>query len=409
MKKTLNYIFMAFVLIFFTGTTYTTITIDGTNDFESDEDVAGTNSATYYITWDANNLYLGVQATDVASGSSTRWVLFYIDSDPQSTPTNGTGTTTGELYNTQQPSLPFTANYHFRWKANNTYTNLRSYNGSSWADGNQSNIAAFQNSTFVEFKIPLTNIGTPTQIYLVGAMINEQGGGEWTYHMTPSNNHTDGYDQNFVSRFSFDLTSGISPDNPAYVDAPLPVELSSFTYTNNFSSIKLDWQTSTELDNYGFHVERKMEKVKSDWKEIGFVEGSGTSNSPKNYSFVDEYPEEGLIKYRLKQIDFDGSFSYSNVLEINYGPVPQTSELIQNFPNPFNPSTVIGFRLLTGSHVQLKIFDMLGNEIKTLVNNHLEAGEHKVGFDGSNMPSGIYLYKIITPQFTQVKKMILAK
>jgi len=142
MKKVYTTLFVLIVLGIAVATTYTTITIDGINDFESDEDVPGTIGSTYYFTWDATNLYLGLQASEVGSGNSTMFATFYIDSDPQLVPTSGTGTTLGLLYNTQQPNLPFTANYHFRWKADNTYMNLKTYNGSAWVDGNQSNIAA---------------------------------------------------------------------------------------------------------------------------------------------------------------------------------------------------------------------------------------------------------------------------
>ena len=185
MKKIFTTLFALLIISIAIATTYTTIIIDGVNDFESDEDVAGTSSATYFITWDATNLYLGLQAPDVASNSSQRWVYFYIDSDPQLIATNGTGSTTGLMYNTQQPGLPFTANYHFRWRTDNGYQNLQSFNGSSWVDGNQTGVAAFQSGTYVEFRIPLANIGSPTQIYLVGAMINEASLGAVFYtHLT---------------------------------------------------------------------------------------------------------------------------------------------------------------------------------------------------------------------------------
>ena len=150
-----NYIIILLLIIptiFLFAATYHTISIDGTNDFAADEDIAWTSGSTYYFTWDANNLYLGANNDNIDDNSSTEWILFYIDSDPQLTPTNGTGTTTGVNYNTQQPGLPFTANYHFRWKNDGSYTNLQQYSGGSWIDGTQSGISVSRSGTFVEFQ-----------------------------------------------------------------------------------------------------------------------------------------------------------------------------------------------------------------------------------------------------------------
>ncbi|MBK7230648.1 MAG: T9SS type A sorting domain-containing protein [Ignavibacteriales bacterium] len=422
MKKIFTTLFALLIISIAIATTYTTIIIDGVNDFESDEDVAGTSSATYFITWDATNLYLGLQAPDVSSNSSQRWVYFYLDSDPQLIATNGTGSTTGLKYNTQQPGLPFTANYHFRWRTDNGYQNLQSFNGSSWVDGNQTGVAAFQSGTYVEFRIPLANIGSPTQIYLVGAMINEAGGGEWTYHMMPQNNHTEGYEVDFVSRFGFNLTAGISPDNPAYVDIALPVELTSFSATTIGKDVKLSWRTATEINNYGFEVERNTPlnplsrgeaEGRGVWEKIGFVNGNGNSNSPKDYSFVDDFAGKpayrtGRYSYRLKQIDNDGQFEYSKTIEVDFN-VVKKYELSQNYPNPFNPATKISWQSPVSSWQTLKVYNLLGKEVATLVNEFREAGSYSVNFDASNLPSGVYLYKLQVGDFTQTKKMTLVK
>ncbi len=388
-----------FVFIVFGTTvaaTYNTITIDGINDFESDEDIAGTSGAAYYITWDADNLYLGLQAPDVASGSSTRWVNFYIDSDPQPIAANGSGTTNGLMYNTQQPALPFTANYHLRWRANNTYTNLQVYNGSAWVDGNQTNIAASHIGSFVEYRIPLANIGSPAQIYLVGSMINESSGSEWTYYQTPQNGHADGYDQNFVSRLGFNLIEGISPDNPAYIDAALPVELTSFSAAAIGSTVILNWQTAAEVNNFGFEIEKTnagKEKSPYSWVKVGFVKGHGNSNSPKDYSFSDAITESGKYLYRLKQIDNDGQYEYSGEVEVNMAG-PLSFSLQQNYPNPFNPSTTIMYQLPYESKVTLKVYDILGSEAASLVNEVQTAGYKEVKFGGSKYSSGVYIYRL---------------
>ncbi|MFN2226990.1 MAG: DUF3372 domain-containing protein, partial [Anaerolineae bacterium] len=189
------------------------ITIDGANDFAADEDVPGTSGSTWYFTWDADNFYFGTTNDNVQEGSSTKWVILYVDSDPG----GGNGSSTGVLYNTQQPGLPFRADYHFRWKADNTYTNLLAWNGSSWVDGDQNGLARGRNGAFVEFRIPRGNIGSPQAVRVVAGMINEQPGGEWTYYVTPDSNG-EGYDANHTHYFGFPLTDGVSPDDPVHVD-----------------------------------------------------------------------------------------------------------------------------------------------------------------------------------------------
>jgi len=412
MKKTFLPLFVILIIGVAFATTYTTITIDGVNDFESDEDVAGTNGAIYYFTWDATNLYLGLQAPDVAANSSQRWVYFYIDSDPQLIATNGTGTTTGITYNTQQPILPFTANYHYRWRTDNGYSNLQAFNGTSWVDGNQSGVSAFQSGQYVEFQIPLSNLGSPTQIYILGAMINEAAFAEWTYYMTPINNGSDGYDMDFTSRFGFPLSPGISPDNPAYVDAILPVELTSFSATTIGKDVKLSWNTATEVNNFGFEIERGSRTSTSlsvtNWEKIGFVNGNGNSNSPKDYSFVDDKVVAGKYSYRLKQIDNDGQFEYSKTIEIDVNGTKKF-KLTQNYPNPFNPTTKISWQSPAASWQTLKVYDVLGNEVRVLVNEFREAGNYEINFDASNLPSGVYIYKLQAGEFIQTRKMTLLK
>ncbi|NUM73980.1 T9SS type A sorting domain-containing protein [candidate division KSB1 bacterium] len=189
-----------------------TITVDGSNDFAGDEDVPGTSGSTWYFTWDAANFYFGVNAPDVAANSATKFVLLYIDSDPRQNPLSGNGTSTGQNYNTQTPGLPFNADYHFRWRADNTFTDLMSWDGSSWVGGNNSGVTAFQSGTFVEYQIPRANLGSPSQAYVCGAMINEQGGVESTFFIAPQANGPDGYDKDFAHYFGFALVEGISPD-----------------------------------------------------------------------------------------------------------------------------------------------------------------------------------------------------
>ncbi len=194
-------------------------------------------------------------------------------------------------------------------------------------------------------------------------------------------------------------------------EMPLPVELTSFSATTIGSTVKLSWQTATEVNNYGFEVER-MSNVKGQtsdtWEKIGFVEGSGNSNSPKDYSFVDDKVNAGKYSYRLKQIDNDGQFEYSKTVEVDMNGVKKY-ELTQNYPNPFNPTTTISYVLPQAGMVRLTLYNILGQEIRTLVNEVKEAGTHTFNFDASDLNSGMYIYKIESGSFTQTRKMTLVK
>lgn len=184
----------------------------------------------------------------------------------------------------------------------------------------------------------------------------------------------------------------------------LPVELISFTSRNVDAGIRLNWETATEINNYGFEVEKKSN---GSWEKIGFVEGSGNSNSIKNYSYTDK-AVSGNLSYRLKQIDFDGSFKYSKEIEASVK-LPAQFSLDQNYPNPFNPATSISYQLPNDEKVVLKIYNILGSEVTTLVNENQSAGNHKVTFDASGLSSGIYFYSIQAGSFSQTRKMILNK
>jgi len=187
---------------------------------------------------------------------------------------------------------------------------------------------------------------------------------------------------------------------------PLPVELISFTVSVRSSIVEIHWQTETEVDNYGFDVERST--VEANWEKIGFVEGNGNSNSPKLYSFTDKNPVGGSIfNYRLKQIDTDGKFNYSAVVEIEM--IPIDFMLYQNYPNPFNPTTTIKYALPFEGEVKISLYNSLGEQVAVILNRTMPAGYHSVKLDGSNLTSGIYIYRIETEGFIKSKKMMLIK
>jgi hypothetical protein len=190
-------------------------------------------------------------------------------------------------------------------------------------------------------------------------------------------------------------------------DNPLPVELTVFSAIIKEGAILLSWETATEVNNYGFEVQRSVTTDK--WDVLGFVEGQGNSNSPKEYSFLDsEVSSAGTYSYRLKQIDNDGSYEFSKTIEVNLGS-PIKFELSQNYPNPFNPSTTISFNLAESGRVILKIYNLMGEEITTLVEGFREAGIHSFSFNAEGYPSGMYLYRLSTNGFTETKKMLFMK
>lgn len=187
----------------------------------------------------------------------------------------------------------------------------------------------------------------------------------------------------------------------------LPVELVSFTSKLSGNRVNLLWETATEIDNYGFRVQRKPENSLT-FTTIGFVEGSGTSNSPKYYSFTDNLVNEGKYSYRLKQVDNDGASEYSPEITVEYL-APREFSLKQNYPNPFNPSTVISFSLLTDGFARLEVFDGLGRNVQVLLNENRKAGLNEVVFHAENLPGGVYFYRLISGGRTVTKQMILLK
>jgi len=197
----------------------------------------------------------------------------------------------------------------------------------------------------------------------------------------------------------------------------IPVELSTFSVSQSGSLVSLNWSTATETNNKGFEVQRKLiaKNNAEDFKTIGFVSGNGTTADRQSYSFSDDVKNLSAEKivYRLKQLDFDGSFSYSSEV-YSSASMPGTFELSQNYPNPFNPSTLIQYSIPTASRVELRIYDALGREVKTLVSGMQDAGSYKVAFDASNLASGLYTYRITASGssnevFMQTKKMMLIK
>ena len=204
------------------------------------------------------------------------------------------------------------------------------------------------------------------------------------------------------------VNAQIGIDNITALSQPVPVELNSFSAYVSGKTVRLDWSTATETNNLRFDVQRKYDAI--EWQTIGSLKGNGTTTQTQNYSFSDDLSAYSSPKifYRLKQIDLDGSFSYSNEISVDNNNV-SSFELEQNYPNPFNPSTKIKFNIPFTEKVRIEVFNTVGNKVATLLNDIKEAGSHELQFEADNLASGVYFYKISVGNLIQTKKMLLIR
>ncbi|MBK9096604.1 MAG: T9SS type A sorting domain-containing protein [bacterium] len=211
------------------------------------------------------------------------------------------------------------------------------------------------------------------------------------------------YTANYISGSGVFVSLGSATVEFANV---VPVEFISFKANVSGNKVVLNWQTATEVNNYGFEIERSSDK--NNWIILGFVNGSGNREAPKDYTFIDDNLIGGnKFYYRLKQTDNDGSFVYSDIIEVDALPVSYS--LYQNYPNPFNPSTTIRYQLPNEAKVIVKLYDMLGNEVSTLVNEVKQPGVYEVELNAQDLASGTYIYRLVSGGFTETRKMVLLK
>lgn len=252
-----------------------------------------------------------------------------------------------------------------------------------------------------------------------------QDGNSYSYVLTPSPNTgtvpttvptNGGVTVNLGSSFSNITSFTITPQSGGnaffivdniVLQSILPVELKSFNASITANTVHLNWETATEVNNFGFEVERTQMDNKK-WRKISFIQGHGNSNSPKFYSFTNNNVNSGDYLYRLKQVDIDGNFEYSPEIKVTIEALINFS-IQQNFPNPFNPSTKINYSIPADGKVEIKVYDVLGKEIVTLVDENKKAGTYEVEFNAGNLTSGIYFYKIVSGDNLEIKKMILLK
>ncbi|MEP0861015.1 MAG: T9SS type A sorting domain-containing protein, partial [Ignavibacterium sp.] len=193
-----------------------------------------------------------------------------------------------------------------------------------------------------------------------------------------------------------------------YFDEDVPVELISFNSELEGNIVTLKWITATETNNQGFFIQRKKED-EFDWTNLAFINGVGTSTSIKHYYYNDNLSYFGKYKYRLKQIDFNGQYEYSDEIEVDY--INKLNfYLSQNYPNPFNPTTNIDFNLPEKTFVKIILYDITGREIKKIKEQEMEAGYYSVMLTSEGISSGVYFYKMITGSgFTVVNKLTIIK
>lgn len=276
-------------------------------------------------------------------------------------------------------------------------------------DGTVESIQSEVEGLLTNIRILLPPTGTDSVDYALIGTMNDLTikKAYWNYLLITN----DGSNGMHNSKFAFDVLL----KTEVALGGVVPVELVSFNASVNKTGVTLTWETATETNNRGFEVERKIGS--GSWAKIGFVEGNGTSTESSKYSFTDK-PNTSNVKYRLKQIDLNGSYTYSKEIAVANGSIPSEFSLAQNYPNPFNPSTTIKFNLPADSKVKISVYSINGELVKVLADGEFAAGEHEAQFNTnsvSGLASGIYLYSINAlsndgrSNFTQTKKMVLLK
>jgi hypothetical protein len=191
------------------------------------------------------------------------------------------------------------------------------------------------------------------------------------------------------------------------VAGSVPVELASFAASVSGNDVTLSWMTATELNNSGFNVERTTGE--ESWTELGFIEGHGTTTETQVYTFIDKGLAEGTYSYRIKQVDFDGSYKYYDLNQDVEIAAPISYALSQNYPNPFNPTTKIKYSVPFDGFVNIAVFNILGKKVANIVSSVQKAGNYELTFDATNLASGMYIYKMKAGDFVSIKKMMILK
>lgn len=236
------------------------------------------------------------------------------------------------------------------------------------------NVNAFPNPSFGEYKINLTAF-SGQNVYIAFRHYDVNGNGMYL--------------------------------DDVFVGGSIPVELTSFTASIIGNDVTLSWVTATELNNLGFYIERST--AEDNWNNLGFVEGHGTTTETQSYTFVDKDIASGIYNYRIKQVDFDGTYKYYNLKEEIQIDVPSSYELSQNYPNPFNPTTKIKYSVPEDGFVNIAVYNLLGGKVSEIVSGIQKAGNYEVTFSASELASGMYIYRMASGGFVSIKKMMILK
>lgn len=262
--------------------------------------------------------------------------------------------------------------------------------------------SAYDNRRGFEIRIPkseLNNIGFSGNIQMAAFIVSNSA---YFSDLSVPGNITGG-------NVGFNPDFGTLAGGPYYTGfSPLPVELVSFNATASGNGVTLEWITATELNNRGFSVEKSLDGL--NFSEVGFVAGNGTSALVNRYSYTDANAGAAVVYYRLKQIDFDGTYSYSSVVKVETSSVPSVFALDQNYPNPFNPSTTISFTVDKEGMTNLTVYSVNGEMVATLFNESAKPGQrYNLQFNASDLPSGIYFYRLTQGSSVVTKKLTLLK
>jgi len=381
-----------------------------------------------------NNNFFSAFAQHITSGGTVTF------------PTNGAEVSTLSTMHHLNPTISYKSNtnelFCFWLEENSTQSQFAVYGQKfdaagtrQWASNGISFTSMTTNSMFGPYALP-----TDTSVYVIYLqgnasglnqginvfMVNSNGNFSWNPNIVDMSDPTQ-EKLHSVTTISTDhvaiiawedrrsgnagiYAQNINPDGTLGFEA-VPVELISFTGSLDKNKVLLNWLTATEINNLGFDIERA--KDGKTWNKIGFVQGNGTSTNSHSYTYSDNDLHSGTYSYRLKQIDYNGYYKYINLNE-SFTIKPASYSLAQNYPNPFNPVTSIKYKVSSSQFVTLKVYDILGNEIATLVNEEKPAGEYEVEFNSHsgnkvNLTSGIYVYQLIAGEFIETKKMLLMK
>jgi hypothetical protein len=381
----------------------------GTNGsfWEQNESLSGNDGVTWYMSWDDSKLFVGREG-----GNNSEPDLIYVQSE-YSGSVYSTSATNYDNFTPDFTAIPI----NFAAYIKSGYDEYRTYNG-SWGSATTFLNPVFQtnvgvaNMEVVLFWDYVTNThGKPSNFRTVFYKTNGNSGSLYAWGNSPTGNATGFVNSPTISSWwgGYNVTSGISPNTGS--NNPLPVELISFGAVSNRNGVELRWSTASEKNNFGFEVERRsISDPSGEFKHAAFVNGAGTSNDTRQYMLVDQDIPAGKYLYRLKQIDRDGKSVYSHNVEVEVGIVANQFLLESNYPNPFNPSTMIHFSVPTEGKATLKVYNAAGIEVATLYTGIAETGKsYQIRFDASSLSAGTYFSRLEFGGKTLVQKMAYVK